>query len=142
LASASALPVNVKLIIEGEEECGSLHLEQFLETYKKKLQADAMVLTDASNFDTGLPALTVSLRGLVIVDVEVRALDHPLHSGMWGGPLPDPAIALSKMLASLQDDQGQIAIPGVHDKVRPVSDREREELRRLPVTNDELRRQT
>jgi len=76
------------------------------------------------------------------VDVEVRALDHPLHSGMWGGPLPDPAVALSKMLASLQDDTGRIAIEGIYDKVRPVTDQERAELRRLPVTNDEFRRQT
>jgi acetylornithine deacetylase/succinyl-diaminopimelate desuccinylase-like protein len=100
------------------------------------------VLTDATNFDTGLPALTTSLRGLVIVDVEVRGLDHPLHSGMWGGPIPDPTTALVKMLASLVDDEGKIAIRGIYDRVRPLTNGEREDLRRLPVTVEEFRRQT
>ena len=142
LDAAGALPVNVKVVIEGEEECGSSHLHEFLGKYSSKMSADVMVLADAGNFDTGLPALTISLRGLVLVEVEVRALDVPLHSGMWGGPVPDPAIALSRMLGGLLDDAGRIAIPGIYDRVRPLTAAEREELRRLPVTAEEFRRQT
>jgi acetylornithine deacetylase/succinyl-diaminopimelate desuccinylase-like protein len=71
-----------------------------------------MVLTDAGNWDTGIPALTTLLRGIVGVEIELKALESPLHSGMWGGPIPDPVMALSRMLATLVDADGRIAVPG------------------------------
>jgi acetylornithine deacetylase/succinyl-diaminopimelate desuccinylase-like protein len=141
LKTVGELPLNVKVVIEGEEEIGSTHLSQFLETYRKKLDADVLVLTDTSNFDCGVPALTVALRGLVGLEVEVRALSKTVHSGMWGGPLPDPAAALSKMLAQLTDEKGQIAVPGVLADVRKVSERERAEFKKIPYSETEFRKQ-
>lgn len=141
LRTAHRLPLNVKVIAEGEEEIGSEHLGAFLERYASRLQADGMVLTDTNNFDTGLPSLTTSLRGLAAVDVEVRTADHPLHSGMWGGPLPDPVQALCKMVASLSDRQGGIAIPGIYDKVRALTPKERRELQSLRYTDRSFVRQ-
>jgi acetylornithine deacetylase/succinyl-diaminopimelate desuccinylase-like protein len=141
LKAVGELPLNVKVVIEGEEEIGSTHLPKFLETYRKKLDADVLVLTDTSNFDCGVPALTVALRGLVGLDIEVRALTKTVHSGMWGGPLPDPAAALAKMLAKLTDDQGRIAVPGVLEQVRPISDREREDFKKIPYNEADFRKQ-
>jgi acetylornithine deacetylase/succinyl-diaminopimelate desuccinylase-like protein len=135
------LPVNVKLVIEGEEEIGSGHLGAFLSRHRARLDADAMVLTDTANVETGVPSVTVALRGMVMVDVEVRALDQSVHSGMWGGPVPDPAMALSKMLASLVDAEGRIAIPGVLDRVRPLSPTQAAGIAALPVSAEDFRRQ-
>lgn len=135
------LPINIKVIIEGEEEIGSHHLGEFLKTYKAKLQADVIVLTDTSNFDTGVPSVTVQLRGMTAVHVTVKALERPLHSGMWGGPVPDPVQALAKILARLSTDDGRIAISGIYDQVRPLNDKERQGFKDLPCTAEEYRKQ-
>jgi acetylornithine deacetylase/succinyl-diaminopimelate desuccinylase-like protein len=141
LKGAGDLPINVRILIEGEEETGSDHLPAFVEKYRSRLSADAMVLTDTGNFDTGLPAVTIALRGLVIAEVEVSALGSSLHSGMWGGPVPDAAMALSKILASLVKADGSIAIPGIYDQVQRPGAAERKSIAALPVTRKEFMRQ-
>jgi acetylornithine deacetylase/succinyl-diaminopimelate desuccinylase-like protein len=138
---AHALPLNVKIVVEGEEEIGSEHLSAFIARHRSRLDADAMVLTDTGNVDTGVPSVTIALRGLVVVDVEVRSVEQSLHSGMWGGPVPDPAMALAKMLASLVDAEGAIAVPGVRDRVRPLTKEQRDAIAALPVSEEDFRRQ-
>jgi acetylornithine deacetylase/succinyl-diaminopimelate desuccinylase-like protein len=136
IRGAGRLPVNVTVLVEGEEETGSEHLAAFAARHRERLRADAVVLADAGNLAPGLPCLTVSLRGLVCVDVEVRAVERSLHSGVWGGPVPDPAVALTKMLASLVDDDGRITIPGLAERVRGVPARQREALAALGLDRD------
>ncbi len=133
-AVAGKPPLNLTVILEGEEEIGSTHFSQFLDAYLHELKADCLVIADAANFDTGLPSLTTSLRGNIVVEVELKALKAPLHSGMWGGPVPDAVQALCRMVASLSDTEGRIAIPGIHDHVRPLSAQEEALYRRLPYT--------
>jgi acetylornithine deacetylase/succinyl-diaminopimelate desuccinylase-like protein len=132
LDTTGSLPINVKLIVEGEEETGSDHLAEFLRAHKARFDADVIVLSDTANLETGLPSLTTSLRGLVSVDVTVRALDHPIHSGMWGGPVPDAATALAVLLARLVDADGEIAVPGLADDVPELSGVQRAALEALP----------
>ncbi|MCM2324580.1 MAG: M20/M25/M40 family metallo-hydrolase [Oligoflexia bacterium] len=141
LKAEGKLPVNVRIVIEGEEEVGSSHLPEFLKLHRDKLSAEVLVLTDSGNFDIGTPALTVALRGLVEMEVEVRALHKTVHSGMWGGPVPDPTMALTKILSGLVDENGRIAIPGVLDEVRPISPAEEAEIKRTPFSEEEFRRQ-
>lgn len=135
------LPCNVRILIEGEEEVGSDHLLAFLEKYRARMSADVMVLADSGNFDTGIPSLTTTLRGLVTVEVELRALEGSVHSGMWGGPIPDPVQGLCRLLATLTADDGRIAIPRLYDRVRPLTPAERDSVRRLPATEADFRRQ-
>ncbi len=142
LKTAGSLPVNVKVIIEGEEECGSDHLEEFLSKYKDKMQADIMVLTDTGNYDIGVPSITTALRGLVALDVTVKSADHPLHSGMWGGPLVDPIQALAKMIASVTDKNGRLAIPGLWNKVRKLTKVEEKSMKSLRYTEKDFRKQS
>jgi acetylornithine deacetylase/succinyl-diaminopimelate desuccinylase-like protein len=129
---SGSLPLNVKIVVEGEEEIGSEHLGAFLKRHSKMLQADAIVLTDTTNFETGLPSITTALRGLVTCEVEVRAMKQSLHSGMWGGPVPDPVMALCRMIGSLTNADGTIAIPGITDKVKPLTPNERKSIVSLP----------
>jgi len=132
LEAEGALPLNVKLIVEGEEEIGSPHLEAFLRTHRERLQADVIVLSDTANLETGVPSLTTSLRGLVTIDLHVRALDHPIHSGMWGGPVLDAATALTRIVARLVDDAGRPDVPGLEDDLPPLGEAEHADLRALP----------
>ncbi len=140
LDAHGALPLNVKFVVEGEEEIGSEHLADFLRAHRERLDCDVLVLSDTANLDTGIPSLTTSLRGIVQVDVRVRALDHPIHSGMWGGPVPDAATALAVLLGRLVDEQGCIAVPGLEDDVPPLTDAERKEIAALPFDAASFRR--
>jgi acetylornithine deacetylase/succinyl-diaminopimelate desuccinylase-like protein len=142
LETAGALPVNVKLLIEGEEEVGSTNLNLLLKSHQELFSADAVIIADSENFDSGIPSLTASLRGIVTVNVEVQALSSSVHSGTWGGPLPDPVLALSKMLASLVDEKGRPALPGLLDKVRVLSPKERAALDNLPYSEAVYRKQS
>jgi len=118
LAAARAfgddLPVSLVMFIEGEEEVGSDSLVALLRQHHEELRSDVIVIADSGNWDIGVPALTTSLRGLVRADVEVRTLTHAVHSGMWGGLVPDSLMALARLIASLHDDEGNVTIDGLH----------------------------
>ncbi len=113
-AFGGELPVGVTVFVEGEEEVGSPTLGAFLSAHQDLLRADVIVIADSGNWDIGVPALTTSLRGLVDAYVEVRTLDHAVHSGMWGGVVPDAVTAMVRLLASLHDDAGNVAVKGFH----------------------------
>ena len=112
-AHAGALPVGVTVFVEGEEEVGSDSLPTILERHGERLRADAIVLADASNWQVGHPALTTTLRGMIRVVVTVSTLDHGVHSGMFGGPVPDAVTALVRLLATMHDDRGDVAVVGL-----------------------------
>ena len=140
LEAEGAPPLHVKVIVEGEEEIGSGHLAEFLRAHRERLDCDVLVLSDTQNLATGLPSLTTSLRGIVLVDVTVRALDHPIHSGMWGGPVPDAATALGRPLGRLVDDGGAPAIPGLADDVPELEAEGRARIEALPWDEKGFRR--
>ena len=108
------LGVGVTMFIEGEEEVGSDTLPDLLSEHRDYLAADVIVIADSGNWDIGVPALTTSLRGMVRVDIAVRTLTHAVHSGMWGGLVPDALMTLSRLIASLHDDEGDVAVAGLH----------------------------
>ncbi len=113
-AHGDDLPVNVVMFVEGEEEVGSDSLPALLEQHLDELRADVIVIADSGNWDIGVPALTTSLRGLVRLDVEVRTLTHAVHSGMWGGLVPDSLMTLARLIATLHDDEGNVAVEGLY----------------------------
>src|SRR6478752_1041959 len=113
-AHGDDLPVGVVVFVEGEEESGSWSLPTILETHRAELANDVMVIADSGNWDIGTPALTTSLRGLADCVVEVRTLEHAVHSGMWGGVVPDALTALARLISTLHDDDGNVAVEGLH----------------------------
>ncbi len=133
-----ALPCNVKVLIEGEEEIGSPNLGALLHEKRALFASDFIVLCDTPNFATGVPALTYRLRGNCIVDVEVRCLERPLHSGQGGGIAPDAAMILCTILARLQDPDGTLNIPGLGDAVH-VDEAQRDSVRALPFDGERVR---
>ncbi|HET8604872.1 MAG TPA: dipeptidase [Marmoricola sp.] len=112
-ALGTDLPVGVTVFVEGEEEVGSVTLPALLEQHRADLAADVIVIADSGNWDIGVPALTTSLRGLVRADVTVQTLDHSVHSGMWGGLVPDALMTLSRLVATLHDDEGNVVVKGL-----------------------------
>jgi acetylornithine deacetylase/succinyl-diaminopimelate desuccinylase-like protein len=122
-------PVGVTVFVEGEEESGSPSLGRLLAAHRDALAADVIVIADSDNWSTDVPALTVSLRGLVDCVVEVATLDHGLHSGIWGGVVPDALSVLVRLLASLHDDDGNVAVPGLHESTAAAVDYPPERVR-------------
>lgn len=133
LQARGSLPVNVRLFIEGEEEIGSPTFAAFLDRFHEDLTADVVVVTDLVNWSSDIPALTYALRGLVECTVEVRALrgPGPVHSGMYGGPVPDPVSALAHLVAGLVDEHGAVALPALRQRERQPTAAERERVRDL-----------
>ncbi len=140
LHSAGELPLNVRFVIEGEEEIGSENLGSFLARYQDRMKADFIVLSDTANFDTGIPALTYQLRGICTIDVEVRCLERPLHSGMWGGPVPDPVQILARLIADLQGSKGEIDVPGLYRKVARPSAKQLARIRKLAFSERKFKK--
>src|ERR1700720_547523 len=122
-------PVGVTVFVEGEEESGSPSLGRLLDAHRDKLAADVIVLADSGNWSTDVPALTVSLRGLADCVVEVATLDHGLHSGLWGGVVPDALSVLVRLLASMHDDAGNVAVAGLHKGMAAEVDYSSERVR-------------
>ena len=126
------LPVNLKFIIEGEEEVGSHGLEQYLAEHADRLACDCVVISDGGQFAPGVPAITYGLRGIAYYELRVRGPNRDLHSGSFGGSVTNPANALCQILAGLIDRQGRVTIPGFYDDVVPLSARERKEMAAMP----------
>ena len=126
------VPLNLKFLIEGEEEVGSENLEAFLATNQEKLACDCVVVSDTSQFAPGQPAITYGLRGIVAFELTLTGPSQDLHSGCFGGAVTNPANALAKIVAALHDDEGRVTIPGFYDDVAPLSPQESEAFESLP----------
>ncbi len=140
LKHGGKLPVNVKVIIEGEEEIGSPNLEAFIRERASDLSADVLVISDTSMFARGVPSICYGLRGLAYCQVDLRGTKSDLHSGSFGGAVANPAFVLAQILAQMKDRSGRIRIPGFYDRVRPLREEERAEFKRLPFDERIYRR--
>ena len=139
LKQTSKLPVNMKLLIEGEEEVGSVNLDAYIRDHREALKADVVVISDSAMFDRGVPSICYSLRGLAYLQIDIRGTKTDLHSGLFGGAVANPAVVLPQMLAQLKDRSGHIKIPYFYDDVRPLTDEEREAWKRLPFNERKYR---
>ncbi len=142
LLASGEMPVNVKLVAEGEEESGSTNLYPFVEQNIERLAADIVVVSDTGMKSAAEPSIVYGLRGLAYMEIEVRGPAHDLHSGSYGGIVHNPAQALVEILAQLHDDQGRVTVPGFYDRVAVASDEERAELAKTPMTEEQFRRET
>ena len=132
------LPVNVHLVIEGEEEIGSVSLPGFLEENRDTLKSDAAVISDTGMITRGTPTLSYGLRGVTALEIKITGPKMDLHSGVFGGAVANPITALAQLLATLHDREGRVVIAGFYDRVKPLEDWEREAWRKLPVNGDKL----
>ena len=142
LQARGALPVNVIVLAEGEEEVGSEHLAPFIDAHAQQLACDAVVISDSAMFAPGLPSILSSLRGLAYFQIDVQGPAHDLHSGSYGGAVVNPAMALARILATLHDADGRIAIHGFYDKVGEWPEKVREQMKSLPFDAEHFRAET
>src|SRR5690606_29559171 len=132
------LPVNVIVLAEGEEEVGSVNLEAFIQKNAERLACDAVVISDSTMFAPGIPSILSSLRGMTYLQIDVRGPSGDLHSGMYGGAVVNPAMALARILATFHDEHGRVAIPGFYEAVQPWPDKVLEGMRELPFDDAEM----
>jgi acetylornithine deacetylase/succinyl-diaminopimelate desuccinylase-like protein len=137
LATMKKLPINLKLIVEGEEEIGSDNLDALMREHTKDLEADFVCVSDTAMFGRGIPSLCVGLRGLAILEVHVSGPKQDLHSGSFGGGVLNPVNTLARMISKLHDDDGKVLVPGFYDKVLALTDAERKEIASLPFDEKE-----
>ena len=140
LKQTGTLPVNIKLIIEGEEEVGSVNLDNFIRANKALLGADVVVISDSAMFDRGVPSICYSLRGLVYFQIDLRGTKSDLHSGVFGGAVANPNMVLAQILAQMKDRGGHIKIPGFYDDVRVLQEDERKAWATLPFNEKTYRK--
>ena len=134
------LPVNVRVVLEGEEEVGGEGIAAFVREHGDELKADVGLVSDTEMFAPDLPTLCVGLRGMIYTEIEVRGARTDLHSGMYGGAAPNPFVSLAQVIAKLKDETGRILIPGLYDKVQPPTEAELTAWRALPFDEEEYRK--
>src|SRR5216110_966588 len=140
LKQTGKLPVNIKVILEGEEEVGSVNLDNFIHDHKAELGADVVVISDSPMFARGVPSICYGLRGLVYFQIDLRGSSTDLHSGSFGGAVANPAFVLSQMIAQMKDRGGRIKIPGFYDNVVPLTAEERAAWEKLPFNEKQYRK--
>ncbi|MFN0055834.1 MAG: dipeptidase [Planctomycetales bacterium] len=138
MKTAGRLPVNVKVVIEGEEEVGSRNLDDFLERSKSRLAADVAVISDTAQYGPDLPAITYGLRGIISCEIALTGPSQDLHSGVFGGAVANPAIGLARILGALHDETGHVRVPGFYDDVRPLNAAEQAQLAALPFDESQF----
>jgi acetylornithine deacetylase/succinyl-diaminopimelate desuccinylase-like protein len=141
LQTAGKLPVNLTFLIEGEEEIGSPNFEALLRRERERLRCDAVVVSDTTMWAPDVPSMCVGMRGLVAFDITVRTSDIDLHSGTFGGAVPNAARLVAELATALHDDDGRVAVPGFYDDVRPLTEAEKSSLDALPFDEDRFRQQ-
>lgn len=140
IKTGTELPVDITFMVEGEEEVGSNNLAPFLRTHRDELKCEAFVISDTGMPSLKEPALTYALRGLTALEIKITGPDRDLHSGIFGGSVENPAMALCQLLAQLRDKKGRINIPGFYDDVKPLTKLERAEMARVPFKESEFRK--
>jgi acetylornithine deacetylase/succinyl-diaminopimelate desuccinylase-like protein len=140
LSQNGRLPVNIRIMLEGEEEVGSVHLDDFIRSHKADLRADVVVISDSPMFARGIPSICYGLRGLVYFQIDLRGSSTDLHSGSFGGAVANPAFVLAQMIAQMKDRSGRIRIPGFYDDVRPLQEAERQAWASLPFNERAYRK--
>jgi acetylornithine deacetylase/succinyl-diaminopimelate desuccinylase-like protein len=140
LKTGTPLPCDLTFVIEGEEEVGSKSLAEFLQARRRELRCDAIVVSDTGIPDLKHPALTYALRGIIAFEIKLHGPSHDLHSGVFGGAVENPAMALARLLARVRDDKGRVTIPGFYDDIAPLSKLERRQAARYPMSERQLQK--
>jgi acetylornithine deacetylase/succinyl-diaminopimelate desuccinylase-like protein len=142
ISNSGPIPVNFKFLFEGEEEIGSPNLADFLANNRDLLDCDMILNPDAGMISPSNPTIVYGLRGLTYFELNLTGPDHDLHSGMFGGVIHNPAIVLAELIVGMHDENWKVTLPGFYEDVIPLTENEREEMLRLPITDEDLKRQT